>query len=91
MHYYLWALPFVFLWCLESVEKGTRNHWVPALAVLATLIALIGQYCFPYSYTQLIYQVGWLPILANLVRNLLVLSITIACLWASQERRSARS
>ncbi len=91
MHYYLWALPFVFLWCLEKNEAEPRNRWILVLTVLATAIAVLGQYCFPYSYIDLVMQQGWLPIIANVVRNFLVFAITMACLKAAHVRSEIRS
>ena len=81
MHYYLWGLPFVFLWLLERAESGqklTRRH--AGLLIVTIAIALLGQFMFPYAYYLLMYYQTPIAIIANLLRNLLVFAVTIACL-----------
>ncbi len=84
-HYYLWGLPFVFLWCLEQAEDGKRSTFLMGImAVTAGMIALLGQYSFPYGYYELIWDQSWLAVTANLFRNLLVFGLVISCMYSTQ-------
>lgn len=92
MHYYLWGLPFAFLWFLEETDRtGKPGFWTASVAVLAAAVSLIGQYCFPYGYYDLVLHQSWLPVLLNMIRNCAVLALCIACLKAARSPEASRS
>jgi hypothetical protein len=74
MHYYLWVLPVIFLWWLETADtmpRVERRHVI--IGVLASAVALLGQYFYPHAYFDLVDRQTDITVTLNLIRNLLVL------------------
>ncbi len=92
MHYYLWILPIPLAWFLEETEKTKQvKPWQSCVGILTVIVALLGQYFYPYAYSDLVNRQTLITVSLNLLRNILTLLLAFACLKAVQTTKAMQN
>lgn len=92
MHYYLWILPIPLAWFLEETERTQSVKTSQfCVGILTVIVALLGQYFYPYAYFDLVNHQTPITVSLNLLRNLLTFLLVIACLQAVQTTKTLQN